>query len=78
MSALHNVGIIHRDLKLDNVLLKNGVCKISDLGFGSDQKILTTTVGAIGIRAPEYMSNEIRTEVVDVWSFGIVMHMMVF
>lgn len=54
LSALHSVNMSHRDLKLDNVLLKNGQCKISDLGFGSDQKILNTTVGAIGIRAPEY------------------------
>lgn len=31
--SLHNVGIIHRDLKLENLLIKDGVLKIGDLGL---------------------------------------------
>ncbi len=30
---LHKNGIIHRDLKPANILLKSGVCKLSDFGF---------------------------------------------
>lgn len=31
--GLHEVGAMHRDFKLANVLLHNGICKIADLGF---------------------------------------------
>lgn len=30
---LHKNGIIHRDLKPANILIKKGVCKLSDFGF---------------------------------------------
>lgn len=31
--GLHEVGAMHRDFKVANVLLHNSVCKIADLGF---------------------------------------------
>lgn len=33
MKALHVLNVIHRDLKLSNLLIHNGVLKIADLGF---------------------------------------------
>lgn len=37
---------MHRDFKLANVLLDNGICKIADLGFAKqmEKKSLTTTI----------------------------------
>ncbi len=32
---LNKMGIIHRDLKLSNVFVKNGQCKIGDFGFAT-------------------------------------------
>lgn len=31
--VLEEAGIVHQDLKLGNVLIKNGVLKITDFGF---------------------------------------------
>jgi serine/threonine protein kinase len=33
MSAINEKKIIHRDLKLENILIKNGIIKICDFGF---------------------------------------------
>lgn len=43
--GLHSVGAMHRDFKLANVLLHNGVAKIADLGFAKQMvKDFTRTV----------------------------------
>eukprot|EP01060_Flectonema_neradi_P009666 TRINITY_DN16884_c0_g1_i1.p1 TRINITY_DN16884_c0_g1~~TRINITY_DN16884_c0_g1_i1.p1 ORF type:complete len:662 (+),score=126.12 TRINITY_DN16884_c0_g1_i1:88-2073(+) len=77
LAYLHKNGIIHRDIKGDNVLVHtSGVCKISD--FGSSKRT-QATMGAKTIcgtpnwMAPEVILNEGKTahnEKVDVWSLG--------
>lgn len=44
--GLHEVGAMHRDFKLANVLLHNGICKIADLGFAKtmEKKALANTI----------------------------------
>ena len=32
--GLHEVRAMHRDFKVENVMLHDGICKIVDLGFG--------------------------------------------
>ena len=78
LRALHGLGFSHRDLKANNVLMKDGVCKVSDLGLGTDKQRFNSSVGALGVRAPESILRDIRTLAVDIWSLGIMMHMMVF
>jgi serine/threonine protein kinase len=54
--GLHEVGAMHRDFKLANVLLHNGVCKIADLGFAKQMQqgrsITTTILGTSLTMAP--------------------------
>lgn len=35
MKELHKKGIVHRDIKTDNILIHQGVYKIADLGFAN-------------------------------------------
>jgi len=35
MKGLHELNVIHRDLKLANLLMHNNVIKICDLGFAT-------------------------------------------
>lgn len=36
---MHNLGITHRDIKIENVLLENKKFKLCDFGSASDQNI---------------------------------------
>ncbi|KAG6612209.1 serine/threonine protein kinase [Phytophthora cinnamomi] len=75
---LHSNGIAHRDVSLENVLLRGGVCKLSDFGLATDaERMCAEVVGKANYMAPEVVAGEAYAPVAaDMWSLGIVLFIM--
>ncbi|KAH9487012.1 Serine/threonine-protein kinase BCK1/SLK1/SSP31 [Psilocybe cubensis] len=78
LSYLHLKGIIHRDLKSDNILVEEtGICKISDFGISKKlqeiDRAFSSMKGTSFWMAPEAISSEDGyTTKVDIWSVGCI------
>ncbi|TVY84335.1 MAP kinase kinase kinase mkh1, partial [Lachnellula suecica] len=81
LAYLHREGILHRDLKADNILLDlDGTCKISDFGiskktdniYGNDAT--NSMQGSVFWMAPEVVRSQGQgySAKVDIWSLGCV------
>ena len=89
---MRNNGIVHRDLKLENILIKyeennilNFVCKLTDYGISkkmNDFEICKTYTGTAITMAPEILKNEgvdkEYDEKCDLWSIGVIIYELYF
>jgi serine/threonine-protein kinase len=82
LAAIHEAGIVHRDVKPDNLLrMEDGRLAISDFGLATDlptAAAVTVMVGTPHYMAPEVRSGEPATMRSDVWSLGVVLHEIFF
>ena len=87
VAFVHRMGICHRDLKLENVLLhSDGTVKIADFGMSKDfsQSIVETRtrIGTLAYLAPELFEYDgegptgYLPEPVDVWALGVMLFIM--
>ncbi|RPA82211.1 Pkinase-domain-containing protein [Ascobolus immersus RN42] len=78
----HRNSIVHRDLKIENILIsKTGDIKIIDFGLSNlyaPMSHLKTFCGSLYFAAPELLqAKQYIGPEVDVWSFGIVLYVLV-
>eukprot|EP01016_Furgasonia_blochmanni_P030563 TRINITY_DN3176_c0_g1_i1.p1 TRINITY_DN3176_c0_g1~~TRINITY_DN3176_c0_g1_i1.p1 ORF type:complete len:474 (+),score=36.97 TRINITY_DN3176_c0_g1_i1:66-1487(+) len=79
----HSKSIVHRDLKLDNILLDEETLNIKIIDFGFSIKTENDTRMSLFCGTPSYMAPEIVCKreylgpPVDCWSLGVILYVLV-
>jgi len=78
MAAVHDLNVIHRDLKPDNILMTHsGSIRIVDFGLAAALNRLGMVFGKAGspnYMAPEILAHERGDKRVDVFSIGVILY----
>ena len=86
LSAAHAAGVIHRDLKPTNVMLRpDGYLKVIDFGlakvlhsseYGSSEDLTRpgVTLGTADYMSPEQARGEAVDHRTDIWSLGVILY----
>ncbi|KAG2011552.1 AGC/NDR protein kinase, variant 2 [Coprinopsis cinerea AmutBmut pab1-1] len=81
LAYLHEMGIMHRDIKPDNILLdERGNAHLTDFNiavhFG--ERRLTGVAGSMAYMAPEILTKRGYTCYIDWWSLGVCAYELIF
>ena len=83
LTAAHEAGVVHRDVKPDNLLVsRQGVVKVADFGIARLQSDVSrtepgTALGSPHYMAPEQVEGEIPSGRTDVFALASVLHFLV-
>ncbi|XP_015419219.1 PREDICTED: serine/threonine-protein kinase 33 isoform X2 [Myotis davidii] len=89
IAYLHSNDIVHRDLKLENIMVKSSFTdannemnlniKVTDFGLaakkhGGSEAMLQSTCGTPAYMAPEVINDHDYSQQCDIWSIGVIMY----
>ncbi|MFE3461808.1 protein kinase [Nocardiopsis aegyptia] len=77
LAAIHAAGVVHRDLKPDNIMLAADGPRVIDFGIARAVEATSVTasgvIGTVGYMAPEQLEGARLTAAVDLFAWGSVM-----
>lgn len=74
---LYSKGIMHRDIKPQNILICEGHIRITDFGFSrevEEDDVLSTFCGSPLYMSPEIFTEGSYNEKSDIWSLGVILY----
>ncbi len=85
LNACHKVGVVHRDLKTENIMMTSDwVLKIADFGYATlkigkdNNNLLDSFLGTLSYAAPEILAKKNYFGVcADVFSSGVILYILV-
>lgn len=82
LKHLFKHGVVHRDIKLENIMLKNGIPKIIDFGFAkvisNPSDIMVEQLGTPVYMSPQLLEKKFYTSKCDIWSFGVLLYELLY
>lgn len=81
LGHIHGQQVVHRDIKLDNVMVNSGVCKICDFGLSTvlpKEGGITGVYGTAPFMCPEMLLRRPYRIEVDLWSLGVVAYVLFY
>ena len=88
LEYIHSLDIVHRDVKLENILIKNFDNKVEDMSvrlcdFGYAVQLsssfgnIKSMTGSLNYMAPEVIRRSVQGTELDVWSAGVVIFILI-